>query len=83
MVNNSVAIVRPMSSIPGLGRYPGVGNGNPLQYSCLGNPMERGTWQATVPGVAKCWTQLSNFALALTKPETCMQVKRQQSESNM
>jgi len=34
--------------IPGLGRYPGGGNGNPLQYSCLGNPMNRGTWRATV-----------------------------------
>ena len=36
-------------SIPGLGRSPGEGNGNPLQYSCLGNPMDRGAWQATVP----------------------------------
>ena len=35
-------------SIPGLGRSPGVRNGNPLQYSCLGNPMDRGAWQATV-----------------------------------
>ena len=41
------------SSIPGLGRSPGEGNGNPLQYSCLENSMERGTWQATVQGVAK------------------------------
>ena len=39
--------------IPGSGRSPGGGNGNPLQYSCLGNPMDRGTWQATVHGVAK------------------------------
>ena len=37
-----------LGSIPGLGRPPGVGNGNPLQYSCLGNPMDRGAWQATV-----------------------------------
>ena len=36
--------------IPGLGRYSGVGNGNPLQYSCLENPMDTGTWQATVQG---------------------------------
>ena len=43
-------------SIPGLGRSPGEGNGNPLQYSCLENSMERGTWQATVQGVAKGWT---------------------------
>ena len=42
-----------VGSIPGLGRSPGGGNGNPLQYSCLGNPMARGAWGATVPGVAK------------------------------
>ena len=39
--------------IPGLGRYPGVGNGNPLQYSCLENAMDRGAWRSTVHGVAK------------------------------
>ena len=39
---------RDVGSIPGLGRSPGVGNGNLLQYSCLGNPMDRGAWQATV-----------------------------------
>ena len=42
-----------MDSIPGLGRCPGVGNGNPLQDSCLGNPMDKGAWWATVHGVAK------------------------------
>ena len=41
------------SSIPGLGRSPGEGHGNPLQYPCLENPTERGAWQATVHGVAK------------------------------
>ena len=46
-------------SIPGLGRSPGEGNGNPLQYSCLENPMDRGAWWATVHGVAKSLTQLS------------------------
>ena len=40
-------------SIPGSGRSPGGVNGNPLQYSCLGNPMDRGAWQATVHGVTK------------------------------
>ena len=40
-------------SIPGSGRYPGEGNGNPFQYSCLGNPTDRGAWWATVHGVAK------------------------------
>ena len=46
--------------IPESGRYPGEGNGNPLQYSCLENPMYRGAWQATVHGVAKSETQLSD-----------------------
>ena len=42
--------------IPGSGRSPGEGNGNPLQYSCLENPMDRGAWRITVHGVAKSWT---------------------------
>ena len=42
-----------LNSIPGLGRSPGEGNGNPLQYSCLENPMDRGAWWATVHGVAR------------------------------
>ena len=50
-------------SVPGLGRSPGEVNGNPLQYSCLENPMDRGAWQSTVHGVAKSWTQLSNFTI--------------------
>ena len=45
-------------SIPGLGRSPGEGNGNPIQYSCLGNPMNRGAWWAIVHGVAKSWKDL-------------------------
>ena len=45
--------------IPGLRRSPGVGNGNPLQYSCLENPMDRGAWQAVVYGVTKSQTSLS------------------------
>jgi len=49
-----------LSSIPGLGRSPGEGNSYPLQYSCLENSMNRVAWQATVHGVAKSWTQLSN-----------------------
>ena len=43
-------------SIPGLGRSPGGGHGNPLQYSWLENPMDRGAWRASVRGVAKSWT---------------------------
>ena len=46
-------------STPGMGRSPGEGNGNPLQYSCLGNPMDRGTWWATVCGVTKSRAGLS------------------------
>ena len=42
-----------MGSIPGSGRFHGEGNGNPLEYSCLGNPMDRGAWQTTVHGVTK------------------------------
>ena len=44
---------REVGLIPGLGRSPGGENGNPLQYSCLANPMDRGAWQATVHGVTK------------------------------
>ena len=47
-------------SIPGSGRSPGKGNGNPLQYSCLENPMDRGAWGAIVRGVAKSQTRLRN-----------------------
>ena len=47
-------------SIPGLGRSPGQGNGNPFYYSCLKNPMDRGAWWATVHEVAANWTRLSN-----------------------
>ena len=48
-------------SIPGLGRSPGEGNGNRLQYSCLENPMDGGAWWAAVHGVAKSRTQLTDF----------------------
>ena len=47
-------------SIPELGRSPGEGNGNPLQYSCLRNPMNRGAWWATVCGITKSWIRLSD-----------------------
>ena len=54
-----------LGSSPGLGRSPGEGNGDPLQYCCLENPMDRGAWQATVYGVAKSWTRLSDFIHSL------------------
>ena len=50
--------IRDMGSIPGSGRSPAGGHGNPLQYSCLENPMDRGAWRATVHGVTKRRTQL-------------------------
>ena len=53
MVKNPPANAGDTCLILGSGRSPGVGNGNPLQYSCLGNPIDRGAWQGTVPGVAK------------------------------
>ena len=56
MIKNSPAIAGDMGSIPGSGRSPGGGNGNPLQYSCQDNPMDRGTWWTTVQGVAKSQT---------------------------
>ena len=49
-----------LGSIPGSGTYSGEGNGNPLQYSCLENSMDRGDWQATVHGVTKSQTRLTN-----------------------
>ena len=52
-VKNPAANAGDLGSIPGSGRSPGEGSGNPLQYSCLGNPMDRGAWQVTVHGVAK------------------------------
>ena len=75
-----------LGSIPGSGRSPGEGNGNPLQYSCVENPMDGGAWWATVHGVAKSWTRLSdlthslahstNSASQLHKLETVIKVLR-------
>ena len=48
--------IRDEGSIPGLGRSPAREYGNPLQYACMKNPMDRGVWRATVHGVAKSWT---------------------------
>ena len=60
---------RDTGSIPALGRSPGEGNGDPLQYSCLGNPVDRGIWQSTVHGVTKSWAQLSTCTHTHTKIE--------------
>ena len=55
-IPTSVGDAEDSDLIPGLGRFLGGGSGNPLQYSCLENPMDRGAWQATVHEVAKSWT---------------------------
>ena len=55
-----------LGSIPVLGRSRGEGNGNPLQYSCLESLMKRGAWQATVHGITKSQTRLSNFTFTFT-----------------
>ena len=61
VVKNLYAKAGDTSWIPRLGRSPGERNGNPLQHSCLGNPMDRGAWQATVHGVTKSQTQLGEY----------------------
>ena len=58
-MKNSPSNAGDAGSIPGLGKSPEGGNGSPLQSSCLGNPMDRGTWQATAHEVTKSWTRLS------------------------
>ena len=62
--------LRLTSSIPGSGRFPGEGNGNPLQYPCLENPRDRGAWQATVHGVTRSWTWLKQLSTAWHGKET-------------
>ena len=62
VVNNPPANAGDMGLIPGLGRSPGEGSGNPFQYSCLGNPMDRGTWWAIVHGVTKSWMDRTEHA---------------------
>ena len=69
MVKNLPAIVGDSGLISGSGRPSGEGNGNPLQYSCLENPKDRGAWQATVHGVTKGWTQLSLHAHKFWSPK--------------
>ena len=58
VVKNPPASAGDGSSIAGLGRSPGGGHGNPLQYSCLDNPVDRGAWWATIHEVTKSWTRL-------------------------
>ena len=58
---SNARVAEDLGLIPGSGRSPRGGHGNPFQYSCLENPMDRGAWQATVHGVAGSWTRLSDF----------------------
>ena len=66
MVKNLPAMPGDLGLIPGSGRYPGEGNGNPnpLPYSCLENPLDRGTWWVTVHGVTKSWTWLKRLSIS-------------------
>ena len=61
----SAGDLRGVGSMPGLGRSPGEGNGNPLQNSCLENPMDRGAWRATVCRVTRSRTQLKRLGMSL------------------
>ena len=72
VVKNSPANAGDAGLIPGSGRPPGGRNGNPLQYSCLENPMDRGAWRATVQGVAKSQTRLK---LLSTHAQECSEYK--------
>ena len=58
--------IRDVGSVLGWGISPGGGHGNPLQYSCLENPMDRGDWWAIVHAVAKSWTRLKRLSMLLT-----------------
>ena len=67
----SACSVGDLGSIPGLGRSPGEGKGNPLHYACLENPMDEGAWSATVHGVTKSRTWLSDFSLLEVRISAC------------
>ena len=69
-VKESASNAGDLGSIPGSGRSPGEGNGNPLQYSCLENPMDGVAWWATVHGVAKSRTRLSDLTFTFTFNKT-------------
>ena len=74
-VENQPANARNMGLILGSGKSPGEGSGNPLQYSCLENSMYRGTWWATVHGVSKSRTRLSNQNNNNKKGEVANEIK--------
>ena len=78
-VKASACNVGDLGLIPGLGRSLGEGNGNPLQYSCLENPMDGGAWWTTVHGVAKSQTRLSDF----TSLQVCHSFPYKEQASNL
>ena len=65
-----------LGSVSGLGRSPRGGNGNPLQYSCLENPMDREAWSTTVHGIAKSQTRLSDFTFFMVGPKSTAHKRR-------
>jgi len=73
VVKNPPANAGDAGLIPGSGRSPGEGNGNPLWYSCLENPMDRRAWWATVHGVAKGWTRQSNLTTITSSLSTSLE----------
>jgi len=79
----SAGDVRDMGLIPGLGRSPEGGHGNPLQCSCLGSPMHGGAWRATVRGATESWMRLSTKHTYTVTREVCglMQLDRRQKEN--
>ena len=68
----SAGDIKDSGLIPGLGRSPGGGHGNPLQYSCLENPMDVGAWRAAVHGVAKTQTRLKEFGTHTHASSSCI-----------
>ena len=79
VAKNLPAKVGDLGSVSRSGRSPGEGNDNPLQYSCLQNPMDRGAWQATVQVVAQSQTRLSNFHLCTVVSPTSVHISRTSS----
>ena len=74
MVKNIPANTGDTGSIPGSGRSPGGEHGNPLQYSCLGNPVDAGAWWATAHGVTKSQTRLKQFSTHARRMTTDIQI---------
>ena len=85
VVKNLPASAGDVGSVPGLGRSPGEGNDNPLQYSRLENSMDRGAWQATIHGVEKSWARLSmhTHCFSLASEEARVFLSAQDKQGNL